>query len=238
MSPIKSGSNPFSPTPVQTSAGEVATEPAAVVAKPFDELKLSRPQIDRGLEKLKRKGYFTVRVTQETKSYLQENNKIVANLTGDTIGKVLSFEDEAFALAATATAAQISEQMTGKKMDLAIQEFQIRHPHDQGADQWHQDSAPKTLTCITTLSGSGTEFVLPEISNKKFTMEKVRYGERLAPIGGEAAIQSDVKQAKKDKFYFFAAMGVKNEEIPKLVHRAPHETDRAIFLARWKPLKR
>ncbi|KPW66343.1 Uncharacterized protein ALO82_00185 [Pseudomonas syringae pv. broussonetiae] len=53
------------------------------------------------------------------------------------------------------------------------------------------------------------------------------------PLSVEVVAQK-TKEAKRDRFYFFAGKGITEESVPKLVHRSPSETGRSIFMARWK----
>ncbi|KPB24005.1 hypothetical protein AC519_4303 [Pseudomonas savastanoi] len=48
------------------------------------------------------------------------------------------------------------------------------------------------------------------------------------------AVEQRTREAKQDRFYFFAGKGICEDSIPKLIHRSPHQSGRSIFLARWQ----
>lgn len=230
--PSFAAQSPQSPQPL-SSPQSLAASSTPSAAQPFAELNLSEEQLDKKLEKLQQKGYFTVKVKPATMAFLKSHDKPDAEWSDTSAGKVISFTGTDFERASTATAMRIVNRLSQQETMLVPQEFQIRRPHDTGADQWHQDRKPKKLTCLATLEGTGTEFVLPEVAKEKFRYEN---GATTGPssIHGDASLEGDIQRAKKDRFYFFAALGLTQEHVPKLVHRAPNETDRSIFLARWK----
>ncbi len=204
--------------------------PGATAEQPFDELKLTAATLDRKVAKLRREGYFTIPVSPTTRQFLRKHE--ASDAKSEPIGKIADFRHSDYERSVTATATRVVAKLSGKAMKLTPQEFQIRWPKGAGADQWHQDKAKKVLTCITTLAGSGTEFVSPRVAEEKFTMVQA-FPPMDGPRDGPDSIIDDIERTKDDRFYFFAARGLTAEEVPKLMHRAPGEADRSIFLARW-----
>ncbi|WP_044423209.1 type III effector HopAZ1, partial [Pseudomonas syringae group genomosp. 3] len=200
-------------------------------SQPFDELKLDQGQIQEKTEKLKEKGYFTVPMSETTRNYLHEQSSLSNPAWREgTVGKVVDLRSSDYERSITTVAKNIATKLTGTERELRPQEFQLRRAKNQGADQWHQDKEPKKVICIATVEGRGTEFVKPRDSEGIFRAGI--YGQ-MVPLNADA-IERRTKEAKLDRFYFFAGKGISEDEVPKLVHRSPHESDRSIFLARWK----
>lgn len=198
--------------------------------QPFDELKLDQGQIQEKTEKLKEKGYFTVPISEATRSYLHQQSSLSNPAwQNEPVGKVVDLKATDYERSTTAVAKDIATRLTGVEQQLTPHEFQLRRAKNQGADQWHQDKAPKKVICIATVEGRGTEFVKRAESEGIF--KTGRFG-KMIPLDAEA-VEQRTKEAKQDRFYFFAGRGITEENIPKLVHRSPHQTDRSIFLARW-----
>lgn len=59
------------------------------------------------------------------------------------------------------------------------------------------------------------------------------YFGKMTPLDAKA-VEQRTREAKQDRFYFFAGKGICEDSIPKLVHRSPHQSGRSIFLARWQ----
>ncbi|KPC45367.1 Uncharacterized protein AC496_0832 [Pseudomonas savastanoi pv. glycinea] len=199
--------------------------------KPFDELKLDQGQIQEKTEKLKEKGYFTVPISDTTRSYLHQQSSLSNPAwRNETVGKVVDLKATDYERSTTAVAKDIATTLTGRQQQLRPHEFQLRRAKNQGADQWHQDKEPKKVICIATIEGRGTEFVKRAESEGIF--EAGHFG-KMIPLDAEA-VEERTKEAKQDRFYFFAGKGITEENIPKLVHRSPHQSGRSIFLARWQ----
>jgi hypothetical protein len=199
--------------------------------QPFDELKLDQGQIQEKTEKLKEKGYFTVPISETTRNYLHEQSSLSNPAwREDAVGKVVDLRSSDYERSITTVAKNIATKLTGTERELRAQEFQLRRAKNQGADQWHQDKEPKKVICIATVEGRGTEFVKSRDSEGIFGTGT--YG-KMIPLDADA-IERRTKEAKLDRFYFFAGKGISEDDVPKLVHRSPHESDRSIFLARWK----
>ncbi|WP_057413759.1 type III effector HopAZ1 [Pseudomonas syringae group genomosp. 3] len=211
--------------------GGAGTSAYYTQSQPFDELKLDQGQIQEKTEKLKEKGYFTVPMSETTRNYLHEQSSLSNPAWREgTVGKVVDLRSSDYERSITTVAKNIATKLTGTERELRPQEFQLRRAKNQGADQWHQDKEPKKVICIATVEGRGTEFVKPRDSEGIFRAGI--YGQ-MVPLNADA-IERRTKEAKLDRFYFFAGKGISEDEVPKLVHRSPHESDRSIFLARWK----
>ncbi|EGH19582.1 MULTISPECIES: hypothetical protein [Pseudomonas syringae group genomosp. 2] len=199
--------------------------------QPFDELKLDQDKIQEKTAKLKEKGYFTVPISETTKSYLREQSSLTNRAwQKHAVGKIVDLKSTDYEKATTEVAKNIAAALTGTEKELTPQEFQLRRAKNQGADQWHRDKEPKKVICIATVEGRGTEFVKHGDSEGLFGTGT--YG-KMVPLDA-SAIEQRTKEAKQDRFYFFAGRGISEDNIPKLIHRSPHEKDRSIFLARWK----
>ncbi|WP_457792120.1 type III effector HopAZ1 [Pseudomonas syringae] len=224
---------------INSIRGGAGTSSYHTQPQPFDELKLKPEVIEKKTERLKDKGYFSVRMSEPTKSYLHQRSTLSNPAwRNQTVGQVIDLKGTDYERSVTAVAKDIATRLTGKQEQLKPQEFQLRRAKNQGADKWHQDKEPKKVICIATVEGRGTEFIKPSESKKLF--ETGEYAEMI-PKNAEAdaqktaeAIAQKTNEAKKDRFYFFAGKGITEESIPKLVHRSPHESGRAIFMARWK----
>ena len=204
---------------------------SSAVAEPFDEMTLSDRQLELKVQKLRTKGYFTIPVARPTHKFLQKQAATVPSAVNQT--HVRGFEHSVFEATTTAMATRVVSRLKPGDLPLAPTEFQIRNPSAASASDWHQDRAPKFLTCITTLKGAGTQFVSPGVFKAKFN--RVSDIPRIeTPIGGEDSIREDVRTTKLGKFYVFANLGVDDPQVPKLLHRAQGEPGRSIFLARWK----
>jgi len=207
-------------------------------SQPFDEMKLSSSELDNKIEKLKNKGYFTIPMSRATRTYLKKQDKPEADWRQSHTWKKLPLEP-GYEETAIDMASAIVSRIAQSDVKLTQQEFEIRRPGKHGAVEWHQDSAPKLLACVATLEGRGTEFVSPATAKEKFTRSSNILSRAMELKGGQTSLGNAVKEAKKDRFYFFAACGIPSEHIPKLVHRAPpaaagEESDRSIFIARWR----
>jgi hypothetical protein len=226
-----SGGGPLAGLPTRRSA--ILRDTVEPSPKPFDELSLSDEQVKEKTDKLLRKGYFTVRVSETTTRFLNSSNNDHANWDKNHFGSTISFIGSAFEKHATRTAEQVISTLSGSDLDstLVPQEFEIRRPFDRGANRWHRDKQPKKLVCLATMEGGGTEFVSPAVAGEKFVTAG---GIVMCPRDGDSSIADDIKRAKSGRFYFFAGRGLEQATVPKLVHRAPDEVGRAIFMARWK----
>jgi hypothetical protein len=205
--------------------------------QPFDEMKLNNTELDNKIEKLKRKGYFTIPISDATHAYLKNQDKPEASWKLSHIGKKLPLNN-GYGDTARCMAAQIVSRIAQRNVTLRPNEFEIRHPGEHGAVQWHQDRAPRVLACIATLEGRGTEFISPLLEKEKFTKSSNTLSKALELKAGSDLLGNAIEVAKKDRFYFFAACGMASEHVPKLVHRAPppalnEKADRSIFIARW-----
>lgn len=220
VNPISRPSSPLRSTPISDE-------------KPFEELNLSDEQIDKKIEKLKRKGYFTIPLKPVTRRYLEAVMESDAKPVRGTF-LACSFINTEYERTATATAEKIISRICGGEQKLQSHEFEKRWPGNHAASEWHQDSAPKLLSCIATIKGSGTQFVTPQTLEEKFT--KVSSG--LIPKEDNAVTTEDIRHARPEKFLFFAAQALTKETIPKLLHRAPTEDHRSIFMARWLPKRK
>lgn len=219
--------------------GSPAAEPpvSQPTAKPFDELKLSSAQIEHKVARLKAKGYFKIPMSRVTRDFLEAQPVKGAFIHKDD---AVSFVQTEFEKATTATAEEIVGSLTGNKMTLKPNEFEVRWPAPGLPDQWHQDVEPKVLTCITTLAGPPTQFVSPKTFRDQFTQRLDARGrsELISATQGEFFVADAIRKTKNDQFYFFAARGIEEASVPKLVHRAPKQEHgpgkpkRAIFLAR------
>ncbi|KOP59561.1 type III effector HopAZ1 [Pseudomonas coronafaciens pv. porri] len=199
--------------------------------QPFDELKLDQRQIQEKTEKLKEKGYFTVPISETTRSYLHQQSSLSNPAWRDErFGKVVDLKATEYERSTTDVAKDIATTLTGRPQQLIPHEFQLRRAKNQGADQWHQDQRPKKVICIATVEGRGTEFVKRAESERIF---EPGYFGKMIPLDAEA-VKQRTKEAKQDRFYFFAGKGITEENIPKLVHRSPHQSGRSIFMARWE----
>ncbi|MCH5520038.1 DUF1826 domain-containing protein [Pseudomonas syringae] len=199
--------------------------------KPFDELKLEPEKIQQKTAKLEKEGYFSVRMSEHTKSYLLEQSRLSNPAwRNETVGKVVDLRTTEHERSVTAVAKDIAASLTGRKQQLRPHEFQLRRADNPRSEQWHQDRAPLKVICISAIEGRGTEFVTSPDSKAVFTNGE--YAE-MNPVSAEVVAQK-TKEAKQDRFYFFAGKGITEESIPKLVHRSPSETGRSIFMARWK----
>ena len=199
-------------------------------AEPFDEMKLSDRQLASKLHKLRTKGYFTIPVAPGTKRFLEAQSRSMPN---DPFQKhALDFRNSSYEQTGTALATRVVSALVAAELPLRPQEFEIRRPVAQAASEWHQDKAPKFLTCLTTLEGEATEFVSPAVFKGKFK-QTGDVPPVIEPVAGRTAIEKDIRTTKPDKFYIFAALGVEDPHVPKLVHRAPGQAGRSIFLARW-----
>ena len=196
--------------------------------KPFDEINISDEQLDKKIEKLERKGYFTIPMKPVTRRYLEAVKESDAKPVRQTF-LARSFIDTAYERMATATAERIISRIYGAEQKLQPHEFEKRWPGTHAADRWHQDSAPKLLTCIATIEGSGTQFITPQTLEKKFATVSAE----LTLKEKTAITPADIRHAKPEKFLFFAAKALTKNTIPKLLHRAPTEAGRSIFMARW-----
>lgn len=199
--------------------------------QPFDELKLDQEKIQEKTAKLKEKGYFTVPISETTRSYLREQSSLTNRAWQEhAVGKIVDLKSTDFEKSTTEVAKNIAAALSGEEKELTPQEFQLRRAKNQGADQWHRDKEPKKVICIATVEGRGTEFVKHGDSEGLFGTGT--YG-KMVPLDA-LAIEQRTKEAKRDRFYFFAGRGISEDDVPKLIHRSPHEKDRSIFLARWK----
>lgn len=217
-------SSPFNP----------CASPAAA-AEPFAELQLSDRRIASKVEKLRTKGYFTIPVAKSTRRFLRaQSAAIPASADGPPCR---DFSGSAFEQVATSMASRVVSRLKPCDLPLRPHEFQVRKPSADAASDWHQDRAPKVLTCITTLEGAGTQFVSPSVFNEKFAQVE-DFPVTLAPVDGAQSIAKDVRTTRPGQFYFFADLGIDDPQVPKLVHRAPGEPGRSIFLARWVENKR
>lgn len=208
---------------------------SAAAAAPFDELTLSDRQLEAKVAKLRTKGYFTIPVARTTRQFLHAQSAAMPPATGARHSR--DFKGSDFEETATLLATRVVSRLALDDLPLIPQEFQVRKPSAASASGWHQDKAPKFLTCITTLEGAGTQFVSPEVFKEKF-VQISDYPVTLAPSGGNKSIEKDIRTTKPGKFYFFANLGINDARVPKLVHRAPGESGRSIFLARWMENKR
>lgn len=206
--------------------------PEAPVKKPFEEMNLSPEQIDKKIEKLARKGYFTVKASETTKAFLQKLSNADNGWNKEYFWKSQNLVGSDYEKQTTALAGKVIDRIDGNKPShLEPQEFQVRRLFGKVADRWHQDKEPKKIISIIALAGSGTEFVSPEVAKEKFPSGR---GIAQEPTGGEQAIKADIHQAKKDRFYFFLGRSMKETDFPVLVHRSPQEGDRSIFMGRWR----
>jgi hypothetical protein len=226
-----SGRGPLAGLPIRRSA--IRSDTVGPSPQPFDELSLSDEQVKAKTSELLREGYFTVAVSETTASFLKSNNDDNANWDTQHFGSTISFIGSPFEQNATSTAEKVVTTLSSLDRHVALvpQEFEIRRPFDKGAYRWHRDKQPKKLVCLATIEGGGTEFVSPDIADEKFVSEG---GIVMRPRDGDASISDDIQRAKSGQFYFFAGRGVDQATVPKLVHRAPGEVGRAIFMARWK----
>lgn len=203
-------------------------QPAA--AEPFDEMKLSDAQLASKLRKLRVKGYFTIPVAPCTKRFLHAHSR---SLAGDPLTqRSRDFHGSTYEETATALATRIVSALVSVTLPLRPHDFEVRRPVAQAASTWHQDKAPRFLTCLTTLEGEATEFVTPEVFKGKFR-QTCDLPLTIEPAAGRSDIEKDIRTTKPDKFYVFAALGLEDSGVPKLLHRAPGQPGRSIFLARW-----
>lgn len=201
--------------------------------QPFDEFRLTADQVQRCVGNLKQHAYFTIPASAKTMEFLNLQDKDKGNDTYHS--KIVTFKTTRHASVINAAAHFLMWRINGCEMTLDAHEIEVRWPRGTGASEWHKDSSPKVMTCLMTLAGRGTEFVTPQVAEQKFTFD--RESRSYMPNGGRAAIQQHINEAQKAYFYFFAADGLKDESVPKLLHRAPGEENRCIFLARWKERK-
>lgn len=174
-------------------------------------------------------------MAKPTKKFLKELAATMPPLSDKM--HIHDFKHSVFEKTTTAMATKVVSQLKPGDLPLESVEFQIRNPSATAASTWHQDRAPKFLTCITTLEGASTQFVSPEVFKDKF--KQISDIPRVeVPIGGADSIKNDIRTTKPDKFYIFANLGIDDPQVPKLLHRAPGEPGRSIFLARWKENKR
>lgn len=200
-------------------------------AEPFDEMKLSDQHLESKLHKLRTKGYFTIPIAPGTKRFLEARSRSMPN---DPYQKhTLDFRGSSYEQTGTALATRVVSALVSAELPLRPQEFEIRRPKPQAASEWHQDKAPKFLTCLTTLEGEATEFVSPEVFKENFKQSS-KFPLTIEPVAGRTAIEKDIRTTKPNKFYVFAALGVEDPQVPKLLHRAPGQAGRSIFLARWQ----
>lgn len=221
---------------IKNIASQIPYSPPAVsespAKKPFEEMNLSPEQIDKKIEKLGRKGYFTVKATETTKAFLQKLSNAEDGWDKEYSWKSQNLAGSEYEKQTTGLAGKVIDKIEGgKPSHLEPQEFQVRRPYGKGADRWHQDKEPKKIISIITLAGSGTEFVSPEVAKNKFASGAKIVQE---PKQGDEAIKADIHQAKKDRFYFFLGRSMKETDFPVLVHRSPQELDRSVFMARWR----
>nr|WP_282705614.1 DUF1826 domain-containing protein [Pseudomonas syringae] len=211
--------------------GGVGTSAYYTQPQPFDELKLKPEQIQEKTAKLMEKGYFTVPIAEPTRRFLHEQSSLSNPAwRQETVGKVIDLKATDYERSTTAVAKDIATTLTGKQQQLRPHEFQLRRAKNQGADQWHQDKGPKKVICIATIEGRGTEYVKRAESEGIF--EAGHFG-KMTPLDARA-VEQRTREAKQDRFYFFAGKGICEDSIPKLVHRSPHQSGRSIFLARWQ----
>nr|WP_235661411.1 DUF1826 domain-containing protein [Pseudomonas coronafaciens] len=199
--------------------------------QPFAELKLDQGQLQEKTERLKEKGYFTVPMSETTRSYLHQQSSLSNPAwRNGPIGRIVDLQTTEHERPMTKVAKDIATSLTGREQQLRPHEFQLRRVDKPRSEKWHQDRAPLKVICISAIEGRGTEFVKSTESKAVFTHGQ--YAEMI-PLDAEA-VKQKIKVAKSDRFYFFAGKGITEESIPKLVHRSPEETGRSIFMARWK----
>jgi hypothetical protein len=226
---------PPSPRPANTTQETTTAQPQA-----FEEVRLNDKQLEDKLAKLRRKGYFTIPMSPATKALLHAESQSGPRWKSSDFGMIndLGGLPQADVLndAATRIFSHITDDPAARLRPNGVE---IRNPAPQVAEQWHQDLGPKVLTCIATLKGKGTEFVSLEASRNEFKeVEQPKHWIPIPPEDRNPPTETLIREAKKEKFYFFAALALKDESIPKLLHRAPSEPDRSIFLARWSDGKR
>ncbi|WP_122222732.1 DUF1826 domain-containing protein [Pseudomonas syringae group genomosp. 3] len=216
---------------INSIRGGASTSAYHTHPQPFDELKLKPEVIEKKTERLKDKGYFSVRMSDQTKSFLSRQSSLSNPAWREaSVGKIVDLQTTEHERSVTAVAKDIAAALTGRKQQLRPHEFQLRRVDNPRSEQWHQDRAPLKVVCISAIEGRGTEFVKSTDSKTVFTNGE--YAEMI-PVNAEVVAQK-IQEAKQDRFYFFAGKGITEESIPKLVHRSPNETGRSIFMARWK----
>jgi hypothetical protein len=226
---------PTSPRPANTTQETITPQPQA-----FEEVRLNDRQLEDKLAKLKRKGYFTIPMSPATKALLHAESQSGPRWKSSDFGMINDLGGLPQADVLNDAATRIFSHITADPAArLRPNGVEIRNPAPQVAEQWHQDLGPKVLTCIATLKGKGTEFVSLEASRNEFKeVEQPKHWIPIPPEDRNPPTETLIREAKKEKFYFFAALALKDESIPKLLHRAPSEPDRSIFLARWSDGKR
>ncbi len=211
--------------------------------EPFDEMKLSKAEVNAKVAELKTNGFFTIPIAKTTQRYLQNANqgseKLESQWEEKRTGRELRLP-KSYNEIATRMATAVISKVADEKIHLKTQEFQIRRPGLQSADRWHQDRNPKVLTCLATLEGRGTEYVTPAVA--KATFKHVdESGTQVEMRKDHSLLSNDIQSFTQDRFYFIASQSKATETIPKLVHRAPatdpkDPNERAIFLSRWLPV--
>lgn len=206
-------------------------------SEPFDELNLDDRQLESRIRELCTNGYFSIPIAPCTMQFLES---LAALMPHDPVAtNICDLRGSTYEQTATAFATRVLAHLVPGTLALQPHEFQLRQPDAKIASNWHHDKAPKLLTCITTLVGTGTEFVTPQVAESKF-QRTVHYGMpyevTMHPVAGNAAIASHIQTMERGRIYVFVARGLKNSRVPSLLHRAPGTAGRTIFMARWKEL--
>lgn len=222
------------------STSSASVSPATALAKspatePFDEFKLDDRQLASKLQELRTHGYFTLPIAAPTMRFLEAQAALMPH--DPLVTNRCDLRGSTYELTATAFATRVLAHLVPATLTLQPNEFEIRQPHAQVATGWHEDNAPKLLSCITTLVGSGTQFLAPDVSVTRFRTT-VHYGlqtgAKLVRLADHAVIEPHVQTMESGKIYVFVGRGLKNSQVPVLVHRSPGEVGRTIFMARWK----
>ena len=207
---------------------------------PFDELRTALESADRieaARNTLTAYGVLSIPMSAETERLLQSH----LEASGDwRVKHYMHIEyrelgSEPFAATVKSFAETLVQAVARPgegPLALTAQEFEIRQPDFYPAEQWHQDSPPALLTVLATIRGEPTEYLPPQVADKRFawdTPSTHRFSQR------QDVDPSEVKYLPAGMFHVFVNPSLPSD-VPKLVHRAPPaEPGRAFLMARWKP---
>lgn len=202
-------------------------------AKPFDEFNLTAQQITQKADKLLRKGYCSIHMSEITHALFNDISKSADGWkTNVVLGEQYSFVGTEYNSKISDCVQKLLFELTNKQYNLEPNENELRKPPGIIAMRWHHDTSPKLMTVAATHEGKGTEFVSLEVADTKF--EPMKQTSLYQPIKGEKSIAPDIQVAKDKRFYMFAGDGLKDPKIPKFLHRANGDEERTIFLARFQ----
>lgn len=202
----------------------------------FSELMLSSAEIAEAAQAIQKQGYFELAMSHLSLELLRSvqidppDHNSVYGFGSDAvkIEKVLGDHEMASRIEAGLT--EVVEKLTQKlcaltsPLPLRTQEFCLGRPHKTLVSSWHFDRAPKVITLLATVTGSPTQYVDISISKQ---------------ITNTDELNKNLQEFKPGHYYFLAAAGInkygEGKNVPLLIHKAPGEENRTLFLARWLP---